>query len=37
MSKEAALQICTTEVDILTEREHLDLIEPALRGGVTSV
>ena len=37
MAKEATLQICTAEVELLTEREHLDLIEPAVRGGVTSV
>ena len=37
MAKEASLRICKAEVELLTEREHLDLIEPAVRGGVTSV
>ena len=36
MAKEASLRICKAEVELLTEREHLDLIEPAVRGGVTS-
>ena len=35
MAKEASLRICN--VELLTEREHLDMIEPAIRGGVTSV
>ena len=37
MAKEASLRICKAEVELLTEREHLDLIEPAVRGGVNSV
>ena len=37
MAKQASLRICKAEVELLTEREHLDLIEPAVRGGVTSV
>ena len=36
MAKEASLRICKTNVELLTEREHLDMIEPAIRGGVTS-
>ena len=24
-------------IELMTEREHLDMIEPAIRGGVTSV
>ena len=37
MAKEASLRICKANVELLTEREHLDMIEPAIRGGVTSV
>ena len=37
MAKEASLRICKASVELLTERENLDLIEPAIRGGVTSV
>ena len=37
MAKEASLRICKSNVELLTEREHLDMIEPAIRGGVTSV
>ena len=37
MAKVASLRICKAEVELLTEREHLDLIEPAVRGGVASV
>ena len=34
MAKEASLQICKAEVEFLTDRDYLDLIEPAVRGGV---
>ena len=37
MAKEASLRICKANVELLTEREHLDMIEPAIRVGVTSV
>ena len=37
MGKEASLRICKANVEFLTEREHLDMIEPAIRGGVTSI
>ena len=37
MAKEASLRICKAEVELLTEREHLDMIEGAVRGGVCSV
>ena len=36
MATEASLRICKAEVDLLTEREHLDMIEGAVRGGVCS-
>ena len=36
MAKEASLRICKAEVELLREREHLDMIEGAgaVRGGV---
>ena len=37
MAKEASLRTCKANVELLTEREHLDMIEPAIRGEVTSV
>ena len=37
MAKEASLRISKTEVELLNEREHLHMIEPANRGRVTSV
>ena len=37
MAKGASLRICKANIELLTEREHLDMIEPAIRGGVTSV
>ena len=37
MAREASLRIFKANVEILTEGEHLDMIEPAFRGGVTSV
>ena len=37
MAKEASLRICKAEVELLTEREHLDMIDGAVRGGVVSV
>ena len=37
MAKEASLRICKAEVEFLTEREHLDMLEGAVRGGVCSV
>ena len=37
MAKEASLKICRANIELMTEREHLDMIEPAIRGEVTSV
>ena len=37
MAKEASLRNCKANVELLTEREHLDIIEPVIRGGVASV
>ena len=37
MAKDAALRITKAEVQLFTERELLDMIEPAIRGGITSV
>ena len=37
MAKKESLRICKANVELLTEREHLNMIEPAIRGGVTSV
>ena len=37
MAKETSLRICKANVELLAEREHLDMVEPAIRCGVTSV
>ena len=37
MERKAPLKICKTNIEQMTEREQLDMIEPAIRGGVTSV
>ena len=37
MAKAASLKICKANIELMKEREHLDKIEPAIRGGVTSV
>ena len=37
MAKEASLRKCKAKVELLTEREHLVMIEGAVRGGVCSV
>ena len=37
MAKQASLRICKAGVELLTEREHLDMIQGAVRGGVCSV
>ena len=37
MAKGASLRICKANAESLTEREHLDMIEPAIRSGVSSV
>ena len=37
MAKEAYLRTCKAEVELLTEREHLNMTERAVRGGVCSV
>ena len=37
MAKEASLRICKANAELLIEREHLDMIEPAICGGITSV
>ena len=36
MAKEASLKICKANIELMTEREHFDMIEPAIRGGLTS-
>ena len=35
-AKDAALRITKAEVQLFTEREHLDMIEPGIRGDITS-
>ena len=35
--KEASLKISKANFELMTEREHLDMIEPVIRGGVKSV
>ena len=37
MAQEASCRICKANVELLTEREHLDRIELTIRGAVTSV
>ena len=37
MAKEASLKICKANIELRKEREHLDMIEPAIQRGVTSV
>ena len=37
MAREAPLKVCKANIELVTEREHLDMTEPAIRGGVTSV
>ena len=37
MAKEASLRIRKANVELLRQREHLDMIEHAIRGGVTSL
>ena len=37
MAKEASLRTCKAKLKLLTEREHLDMIGGAVRGGVCSV
>ena len=37
MAKEASLRVRKVNVELLTEREHLDMIEPAIRSGVTPI
>ena len=37
MAKDTALRITKVEVQLFTEREHLDVVEPAIRRGITSV
>ena len=37
MAKEASLKICRANIELMTEQEHLEMIEPAIRGGVSSV
>ena len=37
MAKEASFRICKANVELLTDCEQLDMIEPANRGGVTCV
>ena len=37
MAKDAALKITKVYVDLIRELEHLDMIVPSVRGGMTSV
>ena len=37
MAKETSLKICKANIELMIEREQLDIIEPAIRRGVTSV
>ena len=37
LAKDAAHRITKAKIRLFTEREHLDMIEPAIRGGITSV
>ena len=37
IAKDAAFRITKAEIQLFIEREHLDMIEPAIRGGITSV
>ena len=37
VAKDAPLRITKAEVQLFTEREHLDMVEPAIRGCVTTV
>ena len=37
IAKEASLRICRAEVELLTEREHLEMTEGSVRGGLCSV
>ena len=37
LSGDAMLKICNPELHLLTEREHLDMVESLIRGGVSSV
>ena len=37
MAKDAALRITKARVELLTEPEHLHMIEQSVRGGITSV
>ena len=36
MAKEASLRICKANVELLTERYYLDMVEPAIHAGFTS-
>ena len=37
LSGDAMLKICKPDLELLTEREHLDMVENLIRGGVSSV
>ena len=37
MANNASWMVCEANVELLTEREHLDMTAAAIRGGVTSV
>ena len=37
LSGDAMLKICNPELHLLTQREHLDMVESLIRGGVSSV
>ena len=37
LSGDAMLKICNPKLHLLTEREHLDMVESLIRGGVSSV
>ena len=37
MAKEASLKICKAKIELITEREHLDMIGPGIRGKITCI
>ena len=37
LSGDAFLKICKADVELLTDREHLEMVEDMIRGGVSSV
>ena len=37
LSGEAFLKVCNAEIELLTNREHLEVAENPIRGGISSV